>query len=539
MSPPRTDVSEPAIRSTPARLGALALGCALALACSKSSPETAAQALPDGGSVEPGGEPDGGTPAAGGTDAGTPGTGAPDGGTGPVTPVLKFGTPGPWPVANRTFGAADGIQDPPVVGVSTDEAQNLWVATATSLYLMRPGDARFTRYTAADGLHLMGNPVTYTESYCGAQVTVSASARPPGIASLVGGGEGEVFVGYWGATEGNGGCPDGTGPDAEAQGNTAQARHDGKLDRVRLQPDGTLDVTRFDLVSVGYGMLYWHNRTVLRMVYDHGQIYGHDTHPHTLYVGANHGVDLILPDAYRPPAPGEWIDLSQYDWMGDHLHVAPCNHAPCGPSNAEDLRTGWWLGLAIAPDGGLWTAGLFSAGKIKWDALGPYHWQHERAGHDAFEWAFGDPMPGNPPVFDIASYGLQEGDYVDMSAVAVTPDDTAWFATKAQFGKIDFGVASFAPGHGFTYYAASELGLDDPGVQDMVALPDGRLVLASAGAGLAFYDPATRQSVKVRASSGLIPDDQVQRLEVDTMVDPPALHVATASGAAVIRVFPR
>jgi hypothetical protein len=28
-------------------------------------------------------------------------------------------------------------------------------------------------------------------------------------------------------------------------------------------------------------------------------------------------------------------------------------------------------------------------------------------------------------------------------------------------------------------------------------------------------------------------------LELDTMVDPPALHVATAGGAAVLRILPR
>ncbi len=35
-----------------------------------------------------------------------------------------------------------------------------------------------------------------------------------------------------------------------------------------------------------------------------------------------------------------------------------------------------------------------------------------------------------------------------------------------------------------------------------------------------------------------IPDDNVIQLELDHMVNPPALHVATAGGAAVFRVFP-
>src|SRR5207248_1642276 len=60
----------------------------------------------------------------GGVDAGPPDAGPPDAGdAGPsdAGPTAIFGTPGPWPVANVTYGFADGIQEAPVVGVSTDE----------------------------------------------------------------------------------------------------------------------------------------------------------------------------------------------------------------------------------------------------------------------------------------------------------------------------------------------------------------------------------------------------------------------------------
>jgi hypothetical protein len=75
-------------------------------------------------------------------------------------------------------------------------------------------------------------------------------------------------------------------------------------------------------------------------------------------------------------------------------------------------------------------------------------------------------------------------------------------------------------------------------VEDIVALPDGRLVFAGQSTGLVLYDPATKESVPLRAGQG-IPDDRVTQLEVDTMVDPPALHVSTFGGAAVLRVLPR
>ena len=81
-----------------------------------------------------------------------------------------FGTKGPWPVANVEYGYADGIQEAPVVGVSTDEpvlqadggvSQNLWIATNWALYLVKPGEKTARRYDARDGLHLLGNPVEY------------------------------------------------------------------------------------------------------------------------------------------------------------------------------------------------------------------------------------------------------------------------------------------------------------------------------------------------------------------------------------------
>ena len=58
---------------------------------------------------------------------------------------VAFGTPGPWPVANVTYGGADGIRESPVVGISTDEAQDRWVATPDALYLLRPADQAYRR----------------------------------------------------------------------------------------------------------------------------------------------------------------------------------------------------------------------------------------------------------------------------------------------------------------------------------------------------------------------------------------------------------
>ena len=488
----------------------LALLCALAAAAlagscsgSKGSQPVAAQSTGDDG-----GAGDGGTPSAGGPDAGA------DGG-------VQFGGPGPWPVSNQTFGAAQGIQESPVVGTTTDEAQNLWVATNTALYLMKPGETAFRRFSSADGLHLMDNPDLIKEDSCNSTATVPGAAVSPGISTIVGGAAGEVFVGYFGTLKVNGDCTD-----------PAVERHSGKVDRVRLQADGTLAVARFDLASAGFGLNFWENRTIYRMVYDHFQ------HPHTLYVGADHGVDLILPDKYRPPNPGEWSGSPILEYMGDHLHPSVCVGASGCPLTGEgNQRMGEWRGLAVSPvDGDLWVAGRWSAGKIRWDPLGPFHWEHERSGAEAFSFAFGRNPAVNPPVFPVAA----EGEIVSLTAVAATPDDTTWWGNRNIFGnpgERDRGVASFTPGKGFTYYAPADLGMSEQAVQDIVALPDGRLVFAGPSTGLVFYDPGTKQHVALRAGQG-IPDDRVTRLELDTMVAPPALHVSTFGGAATLRVFP-
>ena len=143
-----------------------------------------------------------------------------------------FGGPGPWPLDNRVHGAAQGILESPVIGASTDEAQNLWVATHAALYLLKPGEARFRRIAAADGLHLQSNPVRYCDSWAPDHACpILGAAADPGITEIAGGAAGEVFVGYAGNTDGSG---DYTDPN----------RHTGALDRVRLNGDAIQERSR-------------------------------------------------------------------------------------------------------------------------------------------------------------------------------------------------------------------------------------------------------------------------------------------------------
>ena len=97
-------------------------------------------------------------------------------------------------------------------------------------------------------------------------------------------------------------------------------------------------------------------------------------------------------------------------------------------------------------------------------------------------------------------------------------------------------VASY-DGRRFEYYQASALGLPERSVKDLVCLPDGRVVLAGYSSGLAIWDPATRTSKRITAGDG-IPSNRILSLEVDRMPSPFTLHVATAGGAAALRVLP-
>jgi hypothetical protein len=433
----------------------------------------------------------------------------------------KLGGRSPWGTANAKYGAAEGILEQPVIGASTDETQNLWVATRSALYLMTPGERSFRRFDAADGLHLMGNPARYCDADIAGgdrKCPIFGSATDPGISEIEGGAANEVFVGYFGRDEGSGDWGD---PD----------RHSGKLDRVRLTSAGALQVDRFDLVSTQTAQ-FWHNRTVQRLLYDHFQ------HKHELYVGTNHGVDRVWPDKYRAPQKGEWFLVAANEWLADHLHPQVCYHRACDASE-RDLRLGDWKGLALSPDGNLWVGGRWTGGQIRWTA--DLRGWLERPGSQIYAVAFGDPYPGpcgsrycNQPVFMVPA----EGDVISVQAVAVAADGRVWFASgRTTTFDLPRGLAVW-DGKSFKYFDPQrDAGMAENDIRDMVALPDGRLVLAGSKTGLVFWNPGTGARTSMRAGADL-PDDHVFRLKLDRMVDPPTLYAATYGGAAALRSIP-
>ncbi|MHB1845039.1 MAG: hypothetical protein ACYCWW_09425 [Deltaproteobacteria bacterium] len=441
-----------------------------------------------GGILGDGGAPDAGTVA--GRDAGPTGTakdagqeadGGPARSDAGVTPpdagAADAGTPPSWPDQPLTvYGPNSGIQELPVVGAQPDEAQNLWVVTHQALYLLRPGQTTFHRYTDADGLHL-------------------ALSQPPGITAVAGGSAGQAYVGYEGWVDGT------PNQDTQAQ------KDMGKLDQVTLNPDGTLTVFRFN-VHDSDSINYWENRSVRRLLYDH------TFHPGDLYVGFNHGVDRINGDSYA-----------------DHVHPEVCLGGCSNPQNTEMI--GEWRGLAFdAKHGGaVWMGGEYTAGLLGWTS-NLMSWIDNSA--NPFIVAFGDPYPPSQPVFEPP----QEGDSVDIRAIAVTPDGLVWFASGPEWSDSDpqYGIASYAfSSGGFTYYDPMSLGFGTKALMDMVALPDGRLVFGTEYDGLRIWTPQNGQLFSMTVVDGL-PGNQIQMMYLDTSVSPPALYVGTDGGLAVLRI---
>src|SRR6266542_4068389 len=112
----------------------------------------------DNGDLASGGGRDGGS-GDGGSGDGGPGDAGGDGG-GP-TDMTPRDPAGPWPLDDLViYGGAQGLgaDGEGIIDANTDDGQNIWAASRHSLYVLAPGDARFT---AADGLHI----VPFTSPY--------------------------------------------------------------------------------------------------------------------------------------------------------------------------------------------------------------------------------------------------------------------------------------------------------------------------------------------------------------------------------------
>lgn len=383
-----------------------------AVECSRSTPNSAVPV--DAGVVPP--TPD--MAVAGDMTTTTPDMMRTDGGTSPA---------GPWPLAElTTYGAAQGLVGP-ILDASPDEAQNIWAISRDALFVMRPGQTRFSIFTTADGLHIQ----PFTDPY--------GAPAASYLTALAGGAPNQAFVGYFGYE---------SSPDPFAD--TEEQRQLGNADKITLLPDGRITVTRY-LFRCDYDAAHcWEDRSVRRMLYAHS-----DTAAGHLFLGMNHGAVHVFNDSW-----------------GDHIHVGAWYQVEGGPPT---LSVGQWYGLALEPNGDLWIAGKTGVGLQPWNPTPHFAWVD---GH--FRYSF---------TTNTADHGLHIApDYQEnQRGIGRAPDGTIWMASLS-YGLFSWDPASrdYARIQRWT-----SPGLPQSQYVDLAADLDGSLWLVLASGELLRFQPTT------------------------------------------------
>lgn len=348
----------------------------------------------------------------------------------PSAPDLAYGPEGPWPTADlTTYGPAQGLEAG-ALDASPDDAQNIWAATHEALYLLRPGETQFRRFTAADGLHIQA----FTDPDGNPAVTH--------ITAIAGGHANEVFVGYFGyETLGD--------PYLDTDAQKAL----GNADKVQLDASGRLVVTRYLFrCDFDYGRGCWENRSVRRMLYAHeGLAAGH------LFIGMNHGVTHVFEDRF-----------------GDHIHPDVWVTQPDG---RRWQLLGNFYGLALAADGTLWHAGRWAVGAHRWYP-------------DPKAWVKGKNAWTMTTHTSHHALEVEPGYREENRAVAITPDDTVWIASYTH-GLSSWHPVTSKGNYGTIRHWTSTPGLPTSQIIDMTADLDGTLWLVMESGALLRFDPRT------------------------------------------------
>ncbi len=396
--------------------------------------------------TNPGNRPDAGTPDAGpGTPDAGPGTpdagpGTPDAGpgtpdAGPGTPDAGNPPPPPPPLPVNTvklptnapgwefYGLEHG--GPKLVyGVTADEGGNIWVAGGEEgVFLLKPGEKTFRRFTLADGLR----PYGYMRDGVG--------GPPPGTPylkaiSVAGGPAGTVFVGYEGKPPAPGmpTCEDewdqayyrGRAPDASVY-------KSGDADKLTLQADGTLKVVHYD-IHTGPTKVRDELRGREKVCTIHRIAY--DARTKKVWFGGNHGFamgesefDGNVPSFCYDPRP---YTTEGYKWeyicAGLYEHVHPAVNGADGA-----LLTDRYAGLAIAENGDVFFGGALRTTRFLYGTLGSY-WKAQGTTEDR-------PYMNNR--FDIWADAVDETQRPTkeqrkddaISGLAVAADGTLWVSS--------------------------------------------------------------------------------------------------------------
>lgn len=402
----------------------------------------------------------------------------------PPAPTPTITPAGPWPVMDLAiYSSSQGLIGE-VIDAGPDDAQNMWVATPDSLYVLQPGRTAFRRLTAADGLHVQ----TFTDEF--GRQTVSS------ITALAGGRANEVFVGYRGYEEE---IP----PPAPPRCCVPNADFSdprwamGQGDKVTMNPDGTIQIRRY-LFLCDNNANCWEERSVRRMIFGHsGTAAGH------LFVGFDHGITHVFNDTF-----------------GDHTHVQTIWHYPDG-RNVQ--RMGEQYGLALFPNGNVLTAGAYGVGMQPWNP-DPKAWVD-----GSFVWAFTTSGPAESYNTGPHSLVVPSGYREDNRGAAVSPDGTAWWVGLLT-GLSSYNHTVARGNHSFIRTWNQVPGLPTSGLIDIAADPDGTLWIVDNSGRLLRFNPTT---ATVQVWPGV---SSVRRIVMDTTVIPRALYVSMGTnGLAVIR----
>ncbi|HZS40131.1 MAG TPA: hypothetical protein VFF06_25045 [Polyangia bacterium] len=338
----------------------------IACGCSKASDTCSGPCSPPPGQMMSG--PDASAPDAGAADLAMGPQDAAMSGPADLRPCCDLANPaGPWPTADVTlYGAAQGLSGT-ILDSSADDAQNIWAASADTLYVLRPGQTMFQKFTAADGLHIQ----PFTDPDGNPAVT--------NITAVAGGHANEAFVGYYGYESDN------------RLTDTVANEKLGQADKITLNANGTIAVLRYEF-RCDHGQDWcWENRSVRRMLFAHqGVAAGH------LFIGFDHGVSHVFNDHF-----------------GDHIHCETWYHYPDGHTTE---KIGEQYGLALFPNGDLLEGSAYCVGRQMWSP-DPPTWVD-----NGFTWAFTTYDPSHS--LDVAA------DYrEDQRGAAITPDGVTWFAS--------------------------------------------------------------------------------------------------------------
>ena len=385
----------------------------------------------------------------GGSGGGGGGSGGGEGGTGGVggTGGITIPPTGPGPLPDFEtihYGPAEGIPGR-ATGVGVDDGGNVYVIDGDAVHALRAGTGIFVT-TSTGGQLDRGWPVY----------------------SVAGGEAGKVYLGF-------------LAPEVPVLESTDEDKKWGDVDRMALQPDGTLSLELHYQIQNSKAQKWDHTRQILSFArVTSGPRKG------DLYVGSNHGVTLIRGDAYA-----------------DHRHVVWYT-----PTGSQAIGYVW--GTNVDPSGNL----LYSG-----------HWK----------------LAVVPPAPDMLMFWLDNKAHPNlMNAWAENlgsvedPDDLMAIAGDFALGRLWVGARE----KGLSAYQKrpkrwwSVEGTPDVSITSLEYETDGALWVGTRSNGLWRYDTVAEVWDRVTAVPA---GARVYQVLLQDEAGSPALFVATSEGLYVLR----